>query len=174
MKKMAARDFEDLLQVWFCPRSSELRLPGLEKSQCAIPVFNGLLPEPQNSHVLELLFQLATWHGLAKLRIHTDETLKIMDNVTAVLGAEIRSFQSTTCSTFSTRELKREAEGRYRRKARTKTSGGQRHKENVPPASARQEKTLNLQTYKLHALGDYTETIRRYGTMDSYSTQPVS
>ena len=47
-------------------------------------------------------------------------------------------------------------------------------KENVSPACTRNEKTLNLQTYKLHALGDYTETIRQYGTTDSYSTQPVS
>lgn len=145
-------------------------------SQCAIPVFNELLPEPHNSNVLKLLFQLATWHGLAKLRLHTDDTLEIMDNVTATLGAELRSFQSITCSTFSTKELKREAEGRYRRKVRTKTLSGQHHKdkENVPSACARQEKTLNLQTYKLHALGDYTQTIRRYGTTDSYSTQPVS
>jgi len=29
-------------------------------------------------------------------------------------------------------------------------------------------------TYKYHALGDYVDTIRRFGTTDSYSTQPVS
>lgn len=125
--------------------------------------------------MLKLLFQLATWHGLAKLRVHTDESLQIMDDITATLGDELRSFQSNTCSAFSTRELKREAEGRYRRKARTKTLKDQHPKEDVPsPAGARHEKTLNLQTYKVHALGDYTEAIRRYGTTDSYSTQPVS
>ncbi|KIK10455.1 hypothetical protein PISMIDRAFT_20384 [Pisolithus microcarpus 441] len=31
--------------------------------------------------------------------------------------------------------------------------------------------TLNLRTYKLHALGDYTTTIRMFGTSDSYSMQ---
>ena len=36
-----------------------------------------------------------------------------------------------------------------------------------------QLKVLNLQTYKLHALGDYATQIRTYGTMDSYSTQPM-
>jgi hypothetical protein len=38
---------------------------------------------------------------------------------------------------------------------------------------SRQSKTFNLQTYKLHALGDYVSSIRRFGTTDSYSTQPV-
>ena len=34
-------------------------------------------------------------------------------------------------------------------------------------------KTLNLNTYKFHSLGDYTNTIRRYGTTNSYSTELV-
>jgi hypothetical protein len=38
----------------------------------------------------------------------------------------------------------------------------------------RRKKTFNLNTYKAHALGDYVETIRRCGTTDSYSTEPVS
>ena len=40
--------------------------------------------------------------------------------------------------------------------------------------AGRRKKTFNLNTYKAHALGDYVETIRRYGTTDSYSTEPVS
>jgi hypothetical protein len=36
------------------------------------------------------------------------------------------------------------------------------------------QKTFNLCTYKLHALGDYVATIARYGTTDNYSTQVVS
>lgn len=35
-------------------------------------------------------------------------------------------------------------------------------------------KKLNLFTYKYHVLADYPNTIRRMGTTDSYSTQPVS
>jgi hypothetical protein len=37
----------------------------------------------------------------------------------------------------------------------------------------RRPKTLNLNTYKFHALGDYVNTIRKFGTTDSYSTEPV-
>ena len=33
---------------------------------------------------------------------------------------------------------------------------------------------FNFGTPKFHFLGDYTSTIRRYGTTDSYSTQSVS
>jgi len=32
---------------------------------------------------------------------------------------------------------------------------------------------LNLQTYKYHALGDYPNMIRRFGTTDNYTTQTV-
>ena len=35
-------------------------------------------------------------------------------------------------------------------------------------------KHLNLTTYKYHALADYPNTIRRYGTTDNYTTQTVS
>jgi hypothetical protein len=41
-------------------------------------------------------------------------------------------------------------------------------------ANARQFKTLNLNTYKIHALGDYVSAIKTYGTTDSYSTETVS
>jgi hypothetical protein len=34
-------------------------------------------------------------------------------------------------------------------------------------------KKLNLETYKYHALGDYPNMIRRMGTTDNFSTQPV-
>lgn len=46
----------------------------------------------------------------------------------------------------------------------------------VPPLAPKvgaKVKSLNLCTYKLHALGDYVQTIRLFGTTDSYSTQIV-
>jgi hypothetical protein len=102
--------------------------------------------------------------------MHTDETLQVMDNVTHSLGHAIRAFQADTCPAFHTRELKREAEGRQRREARARPQ-----REHVDSkSSVRRPKTFNLRTYKFHALGDYTASIRMYGTTDSYSTQPVS
>jgi hypothetical protein len=157
---------------------------------------------------LELLFVAAHWHGLAKLRMHNDLTLDIMDAVTASFGDKLRIFNQTTCAAFITRELEREFNARVRRQAKEKRTQKQAANRAVPvchsgPAGAeagdqrsdissteaiisesaaasqpdsitRRLKTLNLNTYKWHSLGDYTTTIRRYGTMDSYSTEPVS
>jgi hypothetical protein len=41
-------------------------------------------------------------------------------------------------------------------------------------ATKRNHKMFNLETYALHSLGDYPNTIRQFGTTDSYSTEPVS
>lgn len=143
----------------------------LMRLQCSIPVFAGLLPDAHNMDVLQLLFVLCHWHGLAKLRLHTDETLHVLETVTKDLGNRICNFASDTCSSFAAKELPREVEARRRRQ----TQQNRNNKSNLPPSRvlARQAKTLNLQTYKLHALADYPSQIRMFGTTDSYSTQSV-
>jgi hypothetical protein len=55
-------------------------------TQCAIPVFKGLLPGEHNEILLDLLFELAMWHALGKLRLHTETTLHFLDNSTTRLG----------------------------------------------------------------------------------------
>ncbi|KAG1733550.1 hypothetical protein EDB19DRAFT_1639594 [Suillus lakei] len=154
MKRLAARDFEDLLQ-------------------CAIPVFEDLLLDPDNDNIiLDLLFDLATWQAYAKLRLHTEDTLNFFDSATIVLGKSVRKFQRTTCAIYVTTELPHEHAARGRRLAAlaakqgalAKSKGGSRPK----------VKKLNINTYKFHALGDYPNTIRLRGTTDNYTTQPVS
>jgi hypothetical protein len=76
--------------------------------KCAIPVFKGLLPEPHNTYVLNLLFDLAHWHGLAKLQMHTDPTLEVLAQVTKSLGNNLSTFEKRTCSLFETWELEHE------------------------------------------------------------------
>ena len=145
---------------------------------------------------------MAHWHGLAKLRMHTDVTLELLSQVTISFGNKTRAFQEKTCAAFSTQELERERAARVRRQDKIKkaaagtNSNAQKGKKatvetesnaeketkattktNSQPqksSSGRQPKQLNLNTYKYHALGDYCNTIRRFGTTDSYSTQPVS
>jgi len=135
----------------------------------------GLFPEPYNSVVCELLFLLAHWHGLAKLRMHTDETLEVLEGVTVRLGSQLRTFVNETCPAFATKELRREVESRRRRQVREGQSGiTQTRGASATVVGDRRPKSLNLRTYKLHALGDYPVQIRMYGTTDSYSTQPVS
>ena len=145
--------------------------------QCAIPVFDALLPEPHNKNVMALLFTCAYWHGLAKLCMHTDETLMLLDTVTEHLGQQLCHFQLKTCAAFSTQELKQEAEC-HQHCASESLKNDQGNSTVMAAAStssaSRRPKTFNLQTYKLHALGNYLSSICRYGTTDSYSTEPAS
>ncbi|KAG2740084.1 hypothetical protein P692DRAFT_201872694 [Suillus brevipes Sb2] len=153
MKKLAAHDFEDLLQ-------------------CAIPVFEDLLPATINVLVLDLLFELATWQGLAKLRIHTDSTLSFLDTSTTRIGKVLRRFVSETEKEYDTYDLPSEEAARGRRKSR-KAAQGQPNsniREKSAVGSSKRHRHFNFQTYKLHALGDYVNTIRRFGTTDNYST----
>ncbi|KAJ7169185.1 hypothetical protein C8R43DRAFT_1121076 [Mycena crocata] len=39
---------------------------------CSLPVIEGLIPDEYNSEVLDMLFALAEWHTLVKLKMHTD------------------------------------------------------------------------------------------------------
>ena len=163
MKKLAARDFEDLLQVstsiW------QLVVMGQIWSwlQCSIPVFEGLLPN-DNAQLLKLLYHTAEWHSFAKLRMHSESTLKHLEMITAKLGNLVCDFERKVCSKFTTVELPREAEARKRRSVpRSQSATG----------SATRMKKLNLFTYKWHVLGDYAYHIRLFGGTDGFSTQIV-
>ncbi|KAG6906099.1 hypothetical protein DXG01_015940 [Tephrocybe rancida] len=162
MKKLAACDYEDILQ-------------------CAIPTFEGLLPEPHNTILIKLLFELATWHGLAKLKMHTDSTLQDLDSSLTRLGNDLRHFKKVTCANYVTRELPGEVAARGRRSAAlaaarkvptSKPAQGriESTKETAPKKKSR-VRTFNLSTVKLHGMGDYPDTIRDHGMTDNYSTQ---
>ncbi|KAF8838018.1 hypothetical protein BDN67DRAFT_885323, partial [Paxillus ammoniavirescens] len=135
---------------------------------CALPVFKNLLPKPHDSQVQHLLFYLCHWHVLTKLRMHTDYTLAVMKHSTVQLAEEMCKFATETCPAFMTKELCCEAEAPKRREAQ----GGPVKTAGALAADVCQPKVLNLQTYKLHALGDYHNQIRMFSTMDSFSTQP--
>ncbi|KAG2345692.1 hypothetical protein BDR05DRAFT_974997 [Suillus weaverae] len=150
MSNMAARNFEDLLQ-------------------CSIPVFDGLFPDAHNHIIIDLLFTLSHWHGLAKLCMHSDLTLDILDQQTTDLGEQFRRFKDEVCPSYHTQELNRET-----KKKRSKGQGLTMVK--LPKVLIlkvkKKNKLFNIQTYKFHVLGDYVACIRRFGTTDSYSTEP--
>ncbi|KAH8082791.1 hypothetical protein BXZ70DRAFT_958592 [Cristinia sonorae] len=140
MKKLAARDWEDLLQ-------------------CAMPVFEGLLLDPEqpnseiwDSTVQDLLFILATWHASAKLP----------------LGRILRRFKTEVCSCFHTYDLPTEDAARVRRRAANARKG---KKSTGTTAGAKRRRYFNMETYKLHSLGDYLLYARLFGPSDNYSTQ---
>ncbi|TRM55442.1 hypothetical protein BD626DRAFT_596884 [Schizophyllum amplum] len=139
---------------------------------------------------MDLLFVLATWHALAKLRLHTPTTLNDLDKETSTLGKVARQFKSVVCSAFQTKELPRETAARARRatavsskrnatksrinvgkgKARAATDDENEEQGDTISKSPR-AKDLNINTYKFHALGDYVDSIKRFGPTDNTSTQ---
>ena len=134
--------------------------------QCIMPCIDGLLPEPHNTKVLSMLFVLGTWHALAKLRMHTDSSLKLLDDATTCLGIALRYFTWVTCPQFPTKETAAEFSKRKRKEATSTTK--------APESNARKPMTYNMKTIKLHSLGDYVSHIQTYGTTDSYDTGIVS
>ncbi|KAJ2932983.1 hypothetical protein H1R20_g4136, partial [Candolleomyces eurysporus] len=143
--------------------------------ECAIPVFEGLLPHPHNQRILKLIFTLAHWHGLAKLRMQTDHTLHLLDNLTTDLGKRFRGFVTYTCDMVETKELAREHAARMRKELKQKKTilakGTKRQKVGHVADGGRKAKKFSLKTYKFHALGHIVLNIKRFGTSDNYSTQ---
>ena len=86
-------------------------------NQCAIPAFEMLLDTKNNEIVLDLLFELATWHALAKLRLHTESTVSELEHSTTRLGRVLCIFARSTCEDFVTVDLPSEEAARGRRKA---------------------------------------------------------
>lgn len=149
-------------------------------------MFEDLLPSPHNTVILKLIFRLSHWHGLAKLRLHSDLTLDILDTETTYLGDALRTFKNKTCAAFQTREFKREVDSRKKKAVKKTAPGGSSASnttsnnetpKNVGPAAdseGRAFKAFSLKTYKAHALGDYVDIIKRIGTSDSFSSETVS
>ena len=142
-----------------------------------MPVFDGLLPAKHNGDIQSLLFTTAEWHTLAKMRIHTDSMLAWLYESMKAFRKKIRCFQSHTCSFFDTRELPQEEAARNQHQKKKKVAMNLSPLAPAPstatPSAGTRKKLFNLILIKLHALGDYVETIKTFGTTDSYSTQPV-
>lgn len=103
--------------------------------QCAIPVFEGLFIEPYDSQIQDLLFVLAYWHGLAKLRMHTEVSINILSRVTVELGRHLRIFAYHTSAAFDTKETQREADARRKKGAKQTTSTSAGTAPSAPSAS---------------------------------------
>lgn len=136
-----------------------------------MPVFEGLLPSQHNEILLDMLFNLTTWHAFAKLRLHMEQTLELFKAAMTYLGCSICKFEQTTCMYYYTTKLPQEHAACGWRTAALSAKQGHAISSGI---SRPKEKKLNLSTYKFHALGDYVDIIRAFGTTDNYTTQMVS
>jgi hypothetical protein len=50
--------------------------------------------------VLKVLFNLAHWHGLSKLQMHTDATLYLLSLATTSLGRSLQNIWEKMCTMF--------------------------------------------------------------------------
>ena len=116
--------------------------------------------------MIELLLTFATWHALAKLHIHTETSLRLLDTATTALGNALRYFARVTCPEFNTFETSAEYTKRQRQHAATTST-------TAPLPTSRQPRSFSLKTIKLHFLGDYVSCIKMFGTTDNYNSAIV-
>ena len=133
--------------------------------QCAMPCFEKLFPPIYESKVQDMLWEMAMFHALSYLRLHTAITLLIFDAAVITMGKAIRTFRTKVCAKLDARELSKETASRKRRKQATK--------KNAVVDLRAKKKELNLNTYKYHCLGDYPRAVREFGPLDGFSTQTV-
>ena len=136
-------------------------------TQVIIPAYEGLLPLEHNRTILELLFELANTHALAKLCLHTEVTVDLLEVSTDYMYHAMDKFARTAWAVYNVYERADEVEARPRR---------QREKNpNVPVNGARRKIEFNTnKTIKYHAAGHYPDYIQSHGPLDNYSTQTVS
>ncbi|KAM5535815.1 hypothetical protein V8D89_010538 [Ganoderma adspersum] len=134
-KKLATRNYEAFLQT-------------------IMPAFEGLLPLHDDQTVADLLFELANWHALAKLCLHTNVTLDIFHAATQTMYEAVHTFEVTTCANYTMFELPNEAQVQARCQMKSTSR--------VAPSSAPKHVNFNvMNTFKYHSLGP----------MDNYTTQ---
>ncbi len=166
-KKLAARDYEAYLIVSRCCACRRRVTLTAYCPQVIIPAIDGLLPPRDNEIIINMLFELANWYSLAKLRMHHDVTLENMEYATKHMYEAVKTFAATTCQQHTAVELPSEREARSRRDKKKNPDG--------PSDSGRRVVTFNVvNTVKFHCLGDHTEYIRRCGPTDNTTTETVS
>ena len=67
---------------------------------------------------MKLLYWTAEWHALAKLRMHSDSTLLLLEELMTEFGQLIWQFHDLTCAQFKTVELPQETAARKWRHAK--------------------------------------------------------
>lgn len=98
----------------------------------------------------------------------------MLDHATTSLGSTLRQFRDDVCPHFAPPQEIVLAQSAKSRKNRNETTNqAPKRKQQTRKKPGEVSDTFSLNTFKVHSLGDYVDCIRRHGTTDSYSTQPV-
>lgn len=118
---------------------------------------------------------MATWHALAKLRLHTETTISDLEGSSTRLCALLRKFKKEVCSKYQTKDLPAEVHARGRRAAKNAKKAAESGQSTSATSDGRPKvREFNMNTYKIHAIPDYAASIRKYGTIDNTSSQMAS
>jgi endonuclease/exonuclease/phosphatase family metal-dependent hydrolase len=98
-----------------------------------------------------------------------DSSLAVLDHATAAIGAELCQFAAITCPAFNTKKT----EAEYMKRMRAESCKHSGSNAALVPFSGHRNRQFNLNTIKLHSLGDYVSNIKHIGTTDLLSTQKV-
>jgi hypothetical protein len=118
-----------------------------------IPTFDSLLKDTHNAMVLTLLYCLAEWHTLAKLHMHTENTLTYLEELTTRIGKKLHNFQDQSLQSFKCQELPKETAAQQQQQERVqakKATNNLNSSQDTAPTKAppkkKKKKTLNLFT----------------------------
>ncbi|KAK0485391.1 hypothetical protein EDD18DRAFT_1083283 [Armillaria luteobubalina] len=171
MKKLAAHDFEDILQCCIPWVTLLIALP----SPCAFCFtssywHNPNMLSPHDETVADLLYLSMYWHALTKLRMHTDSSLAEFRLVTTGFTNALHHFTDVTCQAFDTVETDAKYAKRKHNEAQCQQKAGLTSV-GTSTEHLDQRMSFNLSTLKAHAIADYPDQIEIFGTTDSYSMQ---
>lgn len=133
-----------------------------------MPVLEGLLPEEHNKIVLDLAFDIATWHAYAKLQKHTSHTLNFFHSQTEELSHQLHVFLNKVCSAYRMKALPSEKATRTCHHAKAQKGDLTSWKKSNQGSDMR---WFNMETYKIHALGNHVNHILQFGPTDCFMTQ---
>lgn len=117
-------------------------------------MFEDLPPEPFNTAILTLLYRVAEWHALAKLRMHTHETPSIFETSAGQLGDFYAYVANSTLSSYQGKPRHDNDDKQIRPPPPFLLDD--HHLQLLHPI---RDGNLDLFTPKFHALGDYVRSI---------------
>ena len=118
-----------------------------------------------------MLWNIALWHSLVKMCLHSQSTVVLLDGATSEVGRSVRRFCRHT-DHIETYELPQEGAARVRQK-RKKQKIDDQDQDKTETKSAPKQLKLNLTTYKWHSIGHYPADVPYVGTLDLHSMHTV-